>query len=374
MIAGNTNSGIYSWIGDAIQNTTIEANWIGTNRYLDPGLGNLYGGIRLRDTTNTRVLDNFAMFNGSPGGWSGISLWDTSGGQVTGNVASGNTGSGIDLGGATTGVLVQDNLVGTTADGLSALGNGYDGINLYGGPGLTLNTIQGNLVSANRWGIVIWYFPNPVGPTLNTVRGNTIGLDATLTTALPNQIGVFLRDGAHDNMVGGSVANANIISGNTGAGVAVGVDLSDTGTYGNAILSNSIYGNGGLGVDIADNGVTPNDAGDGDGGPNDLVNFPVLTAAVYDGISATNVTGTVNSLPGVTLWIQFYASPACDPSGYGEGQSYLGQMQVITDGGGNAPFSYSLPTGPGGQITATSSTSPFAGGHTSEFSACVPVT
>jgi hypothetical protein len=71
--------------------------------------------------------------------------------------------------------------------------------------------------------------------------------------------------------------------------------------------------------------------------------------------------------------IQFFYSPDCDPSGYGEGRTFLGETQVTTNAGGFAGFDVTFPdTAPAGDfITATTLAPAF---NTSEFSACVEVT
>jgi hypothetical protein len=136
-------------------------------------------------------------------------------------------------------------------------------------------------------------------------------------------------------------------------------------SVGNAIRGNSIHSNGGLGIDLGGDGVTPNDPGDADTGPNQLQNFPVLSVALAGG--STWVTGTLNGLANTTFTLDFYASAAADPSGFGEGARYLGSAVVTTDGSGNAHFEVVLaaPTAPGEVVTATA-TDP--AGNTSEFS------
>ena len=112
---------------------------------------------------------------------------------------------------------------------------------------------------------------------------------------------------------------------------------------------------------IFGNGVTPNDPGDVDGSTNGLQNFPVLDAV------AGGIEGTLNSTPNSTFRIELFISPSCDPSLHGEGQSFLGSVDVTTDGSGNAAIPFAAAAA--GQFitaTATSSTN-----DTSEFSACV---
>ncbi len=111
--------------------------------------------------------------------------------------------------------------------------------------------------------------------------------------------------------------------------------------------------------------------GDGDTGANDLQNFPVLNRVSRFG-SSTLVEGTVNSSPNTGLRIQFFSSAACDPLGFGEGQSLMGETTVTTDDMGNAAFAAALPTAvsSGSWITATA-TNP--NGSTSEFSQCIEI-
>jgi hypothetical protein len=41
--------------------------------------------------------------------------------------------------------------------------------------------------------------------------------------------------------------------------------------------------------------------------------------------------------------LEFYANGSADPSGYGEGQRYLGAATVTTDAAGSASFAATLP-------------------------------
>ena len=78
----------------------------------------------------------------------------------------------------------------------------------------------------------------------------------------------------------------------------------------------------------------------------------------------------MNSTPNTQFRIEFFANSACDPSGNGEGETFLGFTKVTTDASCNASFSFSAPnsavTGPIITATATDHNN-----NTSEFSACV---
>jgi hypothetical protein len=106
-------------------------------------------------------------------------------------------------------------------------------------------------------------------------------------------------------------------------------------------------------------------------GGNNLENFPVLTMASTGWM--TIVKGTLDSAPNRSYRIEFFASQNCDPSGYGQGQRYLGSTDVTAGPDCNADFRVVLPVWlrPTDVVTATA-TDPE--GNTSEFSACVPLT
>jgi hypothetical protein len=141
-----------------------------------------------------------------------------------------------------------------------------------------------------------------------------------------------------------------------------------------AILLNAIFANGGLGIDLGDDGVTPNDAMDTDTGPDALQNYPILSSAVATG-TVVLAHGALHSEPNKTFRIEYFASEMADPSGYGEGQTFLGTENVTTDSNGDAGLGTGLfigPLPPFGQnfITATATDSA-AMANTSEFSRAI---
>ena len=170
--------------------------------------------------------------------------------------------------------------------------------------------------------------------------------------------------------IGGTAAGeGNVIAYNGGwAGIAVvhsGITIR-----GNSIFDNpgDAPGNG-LGIDLltAGLGVTLNDAGDADTGPNGGQNFPVITSVTYGGASTT-VAGTLNSTAATSFDLDFYADPVCSrrPQDLPEGKTYLGSVQVTTDGSGNAVFNEALPVAvPDGSPVTATATAP--DGSTSEF-------
>jgi hypothetical protein len=104
-------------------------------------------------------------------------------------------------------------------------------------------------------------------------------------------------------------------------------------------------------------------------GANNLQNFPVLTSATS---GSTTIEGTLNSTPNTKFRLEFFANTECDPSGYGEGETFLGFIDVTTDGSGNVAFTVTFPdTVPGGHFITATATDPNS--NTSEFSQCLQV-
>ena len=318
---------------------------------------------------------------------------------------------GIFVDAGTTANQVMGNYIGTNANGTEPLGNN-EGVVVTNSSD---NTIGGttaaarNIISGNStYGILI----TSALSTLNEVQGNYIGTDVNGTVVDPDGIpnngdelgngldGVRIHGGADDNTIGGTTAGAgNIISGNGvsgtgGDGVEVRFDIGvDTdAAAGNSILSNSIYDNDELGIDLvhsnnATEEVTLNDADDVDGvnpdsdppgqaiAPNRFQNFPVIASAKLTTKrigghrrKVTLITGTLNSEADKAYNVQFFGSPVADPSGYGEGKTFLGQKSVSTNSSGDASFTFtSRKKVPKGQVVTATATDKTTG-DTSEFS------
>lgn len=182
----------------------------------------------------------------------------------------------------------------------------------------------------------------------------------------------ILLDGATNTLIGGTANGAgNIITGNTGDGVAV----TGNTTQNNAILGNSIYSNGGLGIDLANDGVTPNDVGDADSGPNNLLNFPDAQANAFSSNGTKIVTYDLDlDMPVGNYRLEFFVSNAKDPSGNGEGQTYIGYKDIVHNGLGSknykGTFNASQTVASGAFISSTITFKSGANsfGPTSEFS------
>ena len=121
-----------------------------------------------------------------------------------------------------------------------------------------------------------------------------------------------------------------------------------------------------MGIDLNGEGVTLNDVpNDPDSGANNLQNYPLLRSA---NPATGEISGTMESAPSTEYRLDFYRNDSCDPSGYGEGQEYLGYGPVTTDATGSQTFTIAVGGFVlGDQITVTA-TDP--DGNTSEFSIC----
>src|SRR5262245_744163 len=102
-----------------------------------------------------------------------------------------------------------------------------------------------------------------------------------------------------------------------------------------------------------------------------LQNFPVLTSAVTNGLN-TFIVGRLDSAASTQYHIEFFLSSSCDPSGSGEGATFLGSQNVTTSASGSADvfFTSAIAASVGQAVTATA-TGPDG---TSEFSPCATVT
>lgn len=326
-------------------NNVIEGNFIG----LEPD-----------GVTSAPNSGNGVHLNGSPRNLIGGLV------PAARNVISANNNYGVMLTGlTTTNNRVEGNFIGTDATGTLDRGNSSRGVSLENSA--AFNTIGGtnaaarNILSGQNFGAGVFFSGTTHG---NSVQGNFIGTDVTGTNGIPNNaegVGASVFNNLTPNLVGGTNAGAgNRIAFNAGAGVHVQSGTNTT------IRGNTVFSNNALGIDLNfDFTITQNDGGDPDGGANESQNFPLITNATIGPVN-TVVQGTLNSKPGATYQLDFFASLFRDASGNGEGQQYLGSASLTTGADSNGVFSVTLPAiAIGRQITATA-TDPF--GNTSEFS------
>jgi hypothetical protein len=250
------------------------------------------------------------------------------------------------------------------------VGSAFTGVIIFAGA--NSNTIGGTVVGAGN--VISGFFGYGVyisdaGTSGNLVQGNIIGADHTGTNALGNgYANVFLQLGATNNVIGGTGTGAgNVIAFSGGAGVL----LLNANTTNNSIRGNSIFSNGFLGINFSNTTVAANHAGFL-AGPNNMQNYPVITNA-FGYAASTIISGKFNSATNRSFFIDVYRNAVPDPSGYGEGQFYVGTVSVTTDGSGNATFACTNSSGnyAGQYITATATA---ATGDTSEFSLAVLAT
>ena len=352
VVSGNSDTGI-EIEGSTSTGNRIEGNIIGLNAAGTAAIGNL-DGVIIEDAPNNII-----------GGATSAQR----------NIISGNTGgsrgSGVVIfGDDATGNLVQSNYIGTDITGALDLGNADSGVRISdnGDGGVSKgaasgNTIRDNVLSGNNYsGVSI----ANSGVNRNLILGNYIGVDASGVGALGNSVfGVVIWNGADDNQIGDITPGAGNVIAYNNRGVLV--DANPTDSVNNSIRGNSIYGHTGLGIDLGNDGVSLNDSGDMDLGPNNLRNYPVITSATVIG-SDLRVVGTLNTRPLLNFEIDFYWSPAGDPSGHGEGQTYIGSTNGTSNFLGNASFNVTfagVAVPVGAVITATAIDS---SGNTSEFS------
>jgi len=322
IISGNTGDGIEVLNGSA--QTLIQGNYIGVDVSSAVQLGNAADGI------------NHAGLNGTANGDETLI-----GGEVAGsaNVISANGGNGIELGGATPdangmiGSTVLGNLIGTDTTGTIAMGNSGSGILIdQGGSNFVIGNID--VPAANTIA-----YNGADGVTINPALDPSTG---SSTFSIP----VF----------GTSVTNNSIFS-NGGAGVRIPSGNSNT------VSRNSISFNSNLGIDVDAPGplVNSTTCPPATNGANNLQNAPALTATGSAGdilISATatdasgntsefsqclpmalqqgnanalSISGSLNGQPSTAYRIEFFSNATCDPSGFGQGMTFLTAMSVTTD-------------------------------------------
>lgn len=427
----NISDGIL--INQAASNNVIQWNYISsnggngilveTNSNLTPNGNIIIGnniGMRYDYAFSLPNANNGILINNAQNTRIGGSAFDSS------NIISGNPNAGIYIyGNLSRGNLIRGNYIGTNSSGENAFPN-YNGIVISGSNKNTIGGIEigsGNLISGNTAEGLFFYNADS-----NVMLNNVIGLNLQQTKTIPNGASGVVIDSSRNNVIGDDQSGTgNIISGNTLTGIvisnlstgnsvfnnSIGTDYSGTKNFGNevdgiqivyssyfnrvgkpgdgniimynkyngvfvadsnrnTISGNSMHANTLLGIDLygAADGVTPNDEWDYDIGGNNLQNYPTLLFA--DGPFPLRVVGTMVSKPNETYTVEIFSTNSPDPTGYGEGRTYIGSQNVGTDSTGLALFNFVFPTSVSTGMYITATATDFDG-STSEFSKCVEV-
>ncbi len=358
------------------------------------GIGGFDRALELAGGSGHRITGNHfgtGLVNFFPGNGTGINIAAQQVSVGGYGVAERNVIAGSD---GNAGILVQSseatingNHIGTSRDGQTSSTGLANVRGIWVAHANRSNVVINNVISGNDLGIVAratsygTMEPNRYG-------GNRIGLRAlALCVPLPgfpscaddlgNRVGIFVD---HNNSVAeglGERIGNNRVAYNTEHGVLL--MRSDS----VRLSQNAIYANGSIGIDLVSD-VQPT-------GPNYTMNDGPIAPniAVNRGQNAPEpVSALGNDDQGVvhaklqshngTFRIEAFSSPACDGSSFGEGQSYLGAMQIQIDNAtaennGLRVFSMPIARAGGGPLvgkvitlTATSALE-----DTSEFSACV---
>jgi streptogramin lyase len=248
---GNTSDGVFLLGGNPMdQNETVTQNTVSQNVISGNGSNGIqiFGQGSTENTVSNNLIGIGTDATPAPNLGNGVFLNDAGPNNVigTGNVIAGNNQSGV--------MIVSDNLnfgndsdvagnyIGTDANGTRNIGNGANGIFIYGSSGNTIGGTgpgAGNVISGNNQsGVVILTPALSALADNNQLIGNQIGTNSGGTAPLPNQ-----SDGVEIiNSVANTIGPNNVVSGNLGNGVLI-ESLSNSGSGSPTASKNLVFGN-----------------------------------------------------------------------------------------------------------------------------------
>ncbi|MFN9594102.1 MAG: right-handed parallel beta-helix repeat-containing protein, partial [Pirellulaceae bacterium] len=230
-----------------------------------------------------------------PNGGSGVVVSFGYDNLIRDNLISGNWQDGLAIDQSES-VTVQGNLIGTTADGLSALPNAGHSLAVYQSDDLLIGSpsvADRNVIAYGTGSGILVVDGGSMG---SRIQGNYIGLNASgLTDAGNARYGIEVIDSPAIT-IGGSVAGeGNLISGNDLGGIAM---------MGSSTLHGSIHGNW-IGLDKSGLAAIPNQSFGDFIGSGALIGSPLLGAARQTLIGSSSPAGrniiSGNNGPGIWL-------------------------------------------------------------------------
>ena len=215
------NSASTQQIYIATDNNTIECNYLGTN----------VAGNDVGSATSGGLYDQ-----------------GTNGNVVQNNLISANS-YGISTSSHAT---VQNNLIGTTANGLAALPNDNNGVSANGS-----TIIKHNVIAASTSAAGIGTF----GSSGASITGNLVGLNLAGSPLGNHGDGISLFSGSNITVGGATASDRNVIAANNGNGIHIYSNCNGSGAYSSTVIGNYIgtktdgtisegYGNQRAGIEV----------------------------------------------------------------------------------------------------------------------------
>lgn len=285
LIGGNVTNGIaISGSG----NTFISGNYIGTSITGSQSLPNTHG----------VWIDEGAMLNII--GTNGDGVND----QTEGNLISGNFENGINIKHNCISNVIAGNLIGTTIDGLTALGNGWAGIISHGDNtrigtdgDQTSDQLESNVIGGSGTSAI------NVSSNFNVIAGNMIGVDQAGMAEIGNAHSGIVVHG-DNNLIGtngdgkSDLIEKNVVGANGEQNHGIGIIIYGNNNIiaGNLVGTDSsglaILGNRSVGISLQ-NGAMGNLVGtDGDGISDDLEGN-LVSGNGRQGITLYNATSNI---------------------------------------------------------------------------------
>ncbi|MGB3070616.1 MAG: right-handed parallel beta-helix repeat-containing protein [Ottowia sp.] len=280
-------------------------------------------------------------------------------------------------GDGTEGNRITDNLIGTNRLGTLRVGTAR---------GVEIGYANGNFLHANVIGALIHgiHLYGSGNGNDHTITANKIGTGTGGQPIGGGGDGILIQDapgpsalGPQGTRIGGTNAGeGNLIAHWEGNGVRIERQRSNGNLARHAILGNSIHDNGALGIELVAQGAG-NGPGHAPAGVNDAIPAPAILSAVMGG-GGVQASYQLQGAPASTLYrFEAFASTACDISGWGEGQRYLGAGMLSTNAAGTASGSALWLGAAAGEFLTLTATRDYGGeqglAETSEFSQCVLV-
>ena len=333
---------------DGTLRTAVAGVWIASSP------GNSVGGFSRPDAAGSTA--------GNLIGANGVGVLIT-GAEATGNQVSGNViGVVSDSPSGAIGVFLNEagrNLIGGDSAGLGNVISSHTYGLLVQGAEAVENVVQGNFIGSTQGSAA----PGTLGSFAGNHHGVVLGGGATGTVIAQNHLLENLETGIYMENAADTLVVTNVILRNGLQGSADSAGVRVVSGSGNTLSANSIFDNGGLGIALGLSGdPLANDPGDGDSGPNDRQNHPVLQPG-----------GPLGSdLEAGSYRIELFASSAANPSGYGEGEQFLGAIEIVVPSAEHTLDGQYLGFGiPGNAYVSATATAP--DGSTSEFSESILV-